>query len=75
MIFEIFVHNVNENRSGRELESALRARHFRVLLSDPFLGKHRIKWEKDLVYLTLESNNADIVLITRSNRTRESDSN
>ena len=23
MIFEIFVHNVNENRSGRELESAL----------------------------------------------------
>ena len=24
MIFEIFVHNVNENRSGRELESALR---------------------------------------------------
>ena len=23
MIFEIFVHNVNENQSGRELESAL----------------------------------------------------
>ena len=26
MIFEIFVHNVNENRSGCELESALRMR-------------------------------------------------
>ena len=32
MIFEIFVHNVNENRSGRELESScVRLESFRVI--------------------------------------------